>query len=362
MTAPFVLAPAGVLLLARDLRARDWRATTATAAMGASWLALFAVSMTIVIAPETQNDMSTRFWTWAFVPVGQPAFAAEWMIRRAFDLFDETVGFHEVGGLALALCLLGIGRMAGERRWTTLALLLGPLACAFLAALAQSYPFHGRLLHFALPGIVILTAAGLVEAASRLSAPAGRDARRRGTALAVTAALALLLILPGARQTLTQAARTTPPFDREGAEVVLERLLARRGPEEVLYLHSKAVAPALRYAEREGLSLAPVIYGHDPLASPEHFLADLEALPEHGRVWVVIGGGWLAANAPTATWASTTVLRQYGEPVERLHHEATKAYLYDFTAAEGARPDIIRRPLPPYHPDQSGDWPDARAD
>lgn len=355
ITAPAILAPAGALLLLDDLRRRDWRGAALTCAMGAAWVAAFLLPLAAILNRETQADMQGRFWDWAFLPLPLSPYTAQWLLRRFFEMFEQSAGFREAAGFAAFLAICGAAHLAARGRKATLVLFVAPILLALIASAARYFPFQGRVLHFATPGLVALTAIGAVMVIEALA----RHLSRRGRAL-VAAGIVLLLLGPGGRTTV-DAARKTPPFEREGIETVLRQILSQREPGDVLYLHSKAVAGATRFAARENVDLAPVVYGHDPLASAAHFLADLEALPAERRVWFVIGGGWLGATADLAEWSGTHLLGEFGTEILRLRHLSATAILLDF-GDPAARPDtpepVFRRGDPgPYRPDQLGDLP-----
>ncbi|MEM8991792.1 MAG: hypothetical protein AAF882_17015 [Pseudomonadota bacterium] len=351
LTAPFALATGGILLFFNDLRARDWAATAGTAATGALWIGVFALGAMAILNTGTQDEMQGTFWSWAFLPLPPSPYTVEWLIRRLFDLFRETSGFHDVGGLAVLFAALGMAVFWRDRRWVVLALLLGPLAFAFFASAAQLYPFHGRLLHFATPGLVALVAVGTAALAERLASGRGRAA--------VTVLLALLLVVPGARATVENAARTTPPFEREGVERVIAQVLRQREAGDLIYLHAKAVAPALRHSERTGTPLDPYMIGRDPIAGPAHFLQDVEALAARGgRVWVVIGAGWLGTGtADIADWITDNLLVQFAQPGAEIRSVEARAVLLDFGPGGTDGPRLITGDPGPYRPDQFGDFP-----
>lgn len=340
--APFILAPGGLVALARDLRERDRRGAAATALTGALWLASFAVASLAILSGDTQGDMQDRFWWPHFFPLELSPYAVEWLITHADDLFRKSIGFDIASWLALALCLYGVALLAAARRGAALALCLGPTALAFLGTVAQAYPFQGRLLHFTAAGLAPLTAIG---------AAALVEAFRRPLLAALCATA--LLAGPGARLSVREALDVSPAFEREGVDQVMETVLDRREPDDVVYVHAKVAAAVKRFAEREGVALEPVFWGRDPEASAAHYLEDVQQLARLDRVWVVSGRYWFWRR--TNRYLAFELLELYGTPLERVEAANAEAVLFDFSQEDA--PLLLTRDPGPYEPDHSGDAP-----
>jgi hypothetical protein len=119
-----------------------------------------------------------RFWEIAFVP--RPIFsmdALEWLGGRLAFLFANPLdtwtplGYGASIVVPIVLAVLGVFTLARRRPAAALDL-IGPIAAALAAAASRRYPFHGRLLLFLVPCLLMLIAAGASRARKML--PRGR--------------------------------------------------------------------------------------------------------------------------------------------------------------------------------------------
>jgi hypothetical protein len=193
--AAFVLAGLGSVLIASAVARRDWRTAGGLALAALVWLVSF--SGVYLVAQEQlghRRDM-WRFWDFAFPPMppASPAEAAR-SLGRLLYLFVNPLDFHAPLGprlspLPAAACFaLGAGSMLRRRQGLRLGLLVAPLVVVLLASWLRLYPFHGRLLLFLVPSLLLLVAEG--------AAWVGETASSR---VVWTLLLAALLLLPTLR-------------------------------------------------------------------------------------------------------------------------------------------------------------------
>lgn len=351
--APFALAPAGILLFFRDVRRGDWRAIGLTVGTGAVWAGVFALSLLPILNPETQAEMRGRFWDWAFIPpLSAPFWFAQWVVDAVFGVFSKSAGFREAGGIALLLAGIGTARLLAERRFTLLVLLTGPLAMAFLAAALHLYPFYARFLHFALPGVLALAGWG----AAILYARAAPSPVRAVAAVAVAA----VLYGPGLVYSYGLSLKPRPVFEHEGMDQVLATIEARWQQGDTLYVGAIGVRQAERYIARENAEFGQIVWGHDALSGPRHFLGEVEALAAGGgRVWIVLGGLWQSYRTDPAVWVAEHLLPAFGARLEGVANVNARAWLYDFSVRPSDRPAPLLTYGDPgtYVPDHAGNEP-----
>ncbi len=150
--AIFVI-PGGILAIALCARCGPYRLAALT--LGAILITLSFVSNYILITHSIQGSRYLHeFWAGAMRPEGGPADVAMWLlsaIRPTLTLVRELASWH----VGLILLVVGLPLLFCRNR--TLLILCGtPVLCALAAAMLRLYPFRGRFLLFALPGLFIL--------------------------------------------------------------------------------------------------------------------------------------------------------------------------------------------------------------
>ena len=163
----FVLAAVGTVGLTRAAQARDGRSALAWVLVGLAWVASFAGVHAVAMNQLGHSRGMWAFWAFAFPPMPpRSIWDATWSLRRFALLLANPLSYHGpiAPGLsilpAFGLALVGAGRI-GRRSPDRLAILLLPGLFAMAAAHLKLYPFHGRLLLFFTPALLLLIAYGL---------------------------------------------------------------------------------------------------------------------------------------------------------------------------------------------------------
>jgi hypothetical protein len=187
----FVLAGVGTTLLVSALSRRDWPTFLALGAASLAWLASFAGVHHVAMNQMNHRRDLWAFWASAFPPAPpRTLWDLSWWPRQVLYLFVNPIEFWTPLGWRLstlpplACFMLGCVSM-GKRDRTALAMLVSPALIAALATCLKLYPFHGRLVLFLVPMLLLLIAEG---AGSFLAAYPGRAAR--------AGVLAALLVFP----------------------------------------------------------------------------------------------------------------------------------------------------------------------
>jgi len=224
LPAPFVLAGAGICLIGRAAVNRRWSNVAAFAGMAAAWGASFAASYAVSLRLLSPGPFMWTWWGFAFLPVPPTSMAqAEQLFWQVANVFTDPVGLTTPFGMLptslLGLGLFTIGALAMARgRADALVLLASPLLIAVVASGLKRYPFHGRLLYFLVPGLLVVIAEGI-----------GAVGRRLGRWSAYLL-VGLLLIAPAAETLDHWVHPRLRPFDTHGdlRNDLLDELEARR--------------------------------------------------------------------------------------------------------------------------------------
>lgn len=162
----FVLAGTGTVLIASALARREWRRAHLLALMSLLWAASFAGVYAVSLELLGHKRDMWNFWSFAFPPIPPSSlWDATWMLRRFLYLFINPLDFLTPLGptlsalAAASLFLAGSASMA-RRDKRTFWMLVAPGLFALLAAYLQLYPFHGRLVLFLVPSLLLLIAEG----------------------------------------------------------------------------------------------------------------------------------------------------------------------------------------------------------
>ncbi|MBX6313929.1 MAG: hypothetical protein IRY99_13580 [Isosphaeraceae bacterium] len=172
----FILAGTSLALVGSAVWRRDGPMAVRCAAVGLIWAVAWAASYSVVRIQLHPDTGMWVFWSFAFPP--QPlevSTALIWAARRFLNLFVNPLSFpgpigpYPGGLLALGLLVIGCGSLWRRDR-LGLALLMLPMLLTLAAALVRLYPFHGRLILFLTPALLLLIAEGI----DRLRGPSGR--------------------------------------------------------------------------------------------------------------------------------------------------------------------------------------------
>jgi hypothetical protein len=175
--APFVLAGAGSYLVGVALARKDWPSALAVATAGLLWAVGFAGCYVVAQRLLSTDQFIWNWWHFAFLPVPPRSIAeAERVFWHLANLFVNPASLHTpLGPLGSALLGLGLslaGSVALARtRIGHLYLLVAPAALVLAASSLHKYPFHGRLVMFLVPSILLLVAHGVTAVGNWTARP-----------------------------------------------------------------------------------------------------------------------------------------------------------------------------------------------
>jgi len=269
------LACAVLWLVSRDPRTRRMLLVTIPLWAAASLLGLAAGLRSVT--PATRAFMDD-FWRQGFFPLPpRLSTGARWLWEQALSLFaDPTLLRYRWPAVYLVLAALGVAALWRRRRDVAL-FVVGPVAVALAAAVAQQYPFRSRLMLYLLPGLLLALAAGAGWLAD--------GARRLHSALGATLVLVLAAAAPAAA--LVEA---PPPYDLEHHRDVLGYLQRHRRPGDVVYVFPLTRVGTLFYGPRYGLRPADWVSGVCDREDTRRYLRDVDRFRGAQRFWLLTSG------------------------------------------------------------------------
>lgn len=223
----------------------------------------------------TTQTMAFMHWFWrtrlGFLPL--PATASGFAIwtRDRFATFFDTMSSYPMPLVYTVFALTGL--IVLWRRRDVALILAGPVAVTLAAAIAQQYPFRGRVVLFLLPTLLLTSAATvgwMIERASAIQPALG-------------AALAVALLTPP----LVAILRKPPPYTGEPFKPVFAYVQAHRQPGDRVYVYSNAFQAINRYGAQYGMPPDSYVAGSCDEQSILPFLADIDRLRGTRRLWVI---------------------------------------------------------------------------
>jgi hypothetical protein len=165
------------------------RASVRLAALG--YLVAIAVTQAGIYAWFTGSQASSAsgsmrvMWAQSFPPLDSAFRFARWLVVvHSGDLMAYPCGGEGgASGLSLVACVAGAWLMIRSGRSAVVAILLGPLLLAMVAAALRLYPYGGpaphgsaaRIMQYAAPGLCLLIGLGFSMGLDRLRALLGSD-------------------------------------------------------------------------------------------------------------------------------------------------------------------------------------------
>ncbi|AGA31167.1 glycosyltransferase family 39 protein [Singulisphaera acidiphila] len=164
----FVLAGLGIVLIASALAERAWKKGLCLALMCMVWGGSFV--FVYVVSQEQLGHRGTMwaFWAFAFPPRPWTVFGgAEWLVRSVLYLFANPIEIQTPLGptlsalLSFGFFLIGCASFVRRKANQPLGMLVAPGLITLFASCLHLYPFHGRLLLFLVPALLLLIAEGV---------------------------------------------------------------------------------------------------------------------------------------------------------------------------------------------------------
>jgi len=322
--AIFVLAGAGIWILARQRISRNPAALTHAWIIFALWLAAFALDYLIFLRPFASGEAHphlVQYWVAqnAFMP-HSPIYALRWIFADLGSIARNP------GGMWLdypdaALIGLIIGATIALRQRGKLLLLLAPLPIVLLASAIKQYPFGDRLALFFVPQYLLLIAAGVELLWTNLA----------GKAAAV--AIAGCIIIPSADRAMGYLMHSP---GREESLAAYRWVAGNYQPDDVIYL-TQFAEPSFKFYRSQsnwpaGFDDEKAVYTQPGNMQPSQIIRDVQHLAGRKRVWVVLihaeGGDFSVAML------TKSAFDQIGRPVMTHSEPGAAVYLYDCTAAD----------------------------
>jgi hypothetical protein len=271
------------------------------------------------MTPSTREFMY-NFWKPGFFPwpMKSPVDLV-WFSDQVRTLFtDPTLLRYRWPTLFLLLAALGVAALWRAPKGVTL-LLLGPLIMAGGAAVAQQYPFRGRLIFYLVPSLLIAIAAG-AEFLRRIVV-------RHHPVLGAATMLALLL------PPVEALARNTPPYDMEHHREILGYLREHRRPGDAIHVFPLTRIGLLYYGPRYGIEPTGWRTALCSRDETRAYLRDVDRYRGAARVWLLssLPRPYRAATPAVRAYLATIGVRRASLALPSIQFDSVSIDLYDLS-------------------------------
>ncbi len=307
--AVFVLAAAGVTLAVSAALSGDWKRLRLLVAAVLLWVGSFVACWAATLAVTARNTAMAALWAEGF-----PHSISDlmWLPRVLGAMFEYAAGpsFRGLGVLAFFVGCLALAVSDREK----LALLAAPFLLTLIAAAGHRYPFADRLILFLFPPLFLLIGIG----ADRIRAGLHAAAPMAGAVW-----LALLFFHP-----VRDAARDlVRPRTREELRPVFTEVLAKRRPEDRIYVYHGANCAFLYYSRRFGFPPEDAVIGIHTTNDWTLYREDLGRL-RRGRTWVLFSHVF-TSDGMNEERLFLHFLDDMGRRLDAVAKPGASAYLYD---------------------------------
>ena len=173
----FVIGGIGLTMIVKRFARCGWRGVIAPLLGSVCCLVSFAGVFLTSREQMGHHQFMWGFWQFAFPPLPTESIqAVAWPLFRIAFMFLAPLTFGGpfswpvLGVPAMAAAVIG-ALMLGRREPDRFAVLAMPLLMTLLASYPRAYPFHGRLLLFLTPALLIFVAEGLARLRSMVPGP-----------------------------------------------------------------------------------------------------------------------------------------------------------------------------------------------
>lgn len=272
----FILIGIGVTLLLHyrnDRQKRLWMVLT-----GTLWATTFGLIYWLLLRHQVDSPYLITFWDnlLSFMPM-PPWREPAWFYKATEGFFYVVASIAAPVVLALAVYIMGLWAFLKERNWQWALALILPIGLNVVTSGFQKYPFHGRLILYLVPLLLMVLGKGIEYII--------RSMRNQALGLAVFAGLIVLFF--SSVLSITESYLFTYSYVREDLKPVFSFMEKKHREEDFVYLYHFVGPEYLYYAPSYHLEHLPHIMGQNHSARAKRYEDEIAALPRGQRVWFV---------------------------------------------------------------------------
>jgi hypothetical protein len=314
--AVFILAGVGASLTLFFLSNRDWNRIGRLSIVFLLWLLSFTLSYFVSLRNLTDNQGLQNFWSDSFMPLPPSSFSdLKWFVRTFFTIFEEPVGLS-LPGIAAFTFLVGSVSMFLEKKEKFHIIML-PIFFALLASAVRKYPFHGRLLLFIIPAVLLFIAEGAAQFI---------DKTKHHSIMIGTTLVGLLFF----HSLLSASQHLIEPRTNEELKPVINYVREHRQAGDILYLYYASHHAFEYYSSSHGFNKNDYIVGVASRDNWRNYVEDLDKLRGNKRVWIFFSHvcNWKGADEEKFFLYH---LDNIGTRLDSFKSDGAAVYLYDLS-------------------------------
>ncbi len=246
-----------------------------------------------------------------FVPISFSEIA--WFVNSFSEIFGIPIGLSST--VAALPFIVGCASVFHQRK-EKFAILILPIFFTLLASGFDRYPFNGRLLLFIGPSVLIVIAEGLNQI---------RDKTLHAPIIWIT--VVALLFVP---RVIDATYYLKEPRTKEEIRPAISYLKEHRRDKDVIYLYCMAYYSFKYYQNKYGFTDNDYIVGIWSRDNWRKYIADLDKLRGHPRVWLVFSHVY-RGNGVDEEKLYLYHLDSIGKKLDSFNTVGAAVYLYDLT-------------------------------
>lgn len=275
--AIFMLAVIGPILLVHhwyDSQKRWW-----TLLAGATWVFVFLILYWILLRHQTASEYLVTFWgnLQSYMPL-RPWRNPAWFPNAWGHLLVNIAGFPRAAVLLLSVIyVVGVGSLLKARKWQWAAILVLPIAVNMIVSGFQKFPFHGRLILYLVPLVLVVLAIGIGALVRMIPNRMAANLVFAGiAAFSVSSAVSTANSYLITREYVVDDMKPVLAYMRDHAE---------KG--DLAYLYHYAASGYAYYAPSYELGSIKTVRGKNHSQRAKRYDEELAALPRGQRIWFV---------------------------------------------------------------------------
>lgn len=274
--AIFILAAIGITLFIHYWRDRQrllWITLT-----GAVWAATFLALYFLLLRHQIDSPYLVTFWDnlLSFMPM-PPWRDISWFPKALMGLFYIVAGLSPPLILIVSIYFLGLWGGYKEKKWQWVLMLVIPLGLNIVLSGFRSYPFHGRLILYLVPLVLIALGKGIDFLTQII--------RNRVLTNIVYVLLIVLLLNPAV--STTKSFLFTRSYLKEDLKPVFAFMEANHQSDDIVYLYHFVGPEYIYYAPEYNLESLPYVMGRNNSDRAKKYNDELSSLPRGRRIWFV---------------------------------------------------------------------------
>jgi len=277
--ALFVLIGIGITLLMVYWRNKQKLLWTVLA--GVIWAGTFLILYFLLLRHQTNSPYLVTFWDnlLSFMPM-PPWRDIAWFPKALTGLFFIVAGLSSHLVLLIPLYLLGLWAFWKEQNWHWVLVLIIPIGLNVLVSGFQKYPFHGRLILYLLPLVIIALGKGVDYIIHSIHLPP----RRVWTNITFIVLIILVLnpIVP-----TTNSYLVTRSYLQEDLKSVFAFMEENHQDGDLVYLYHFVGSEFIYYAPSYHLDELSYVMGQNNTTNAKKYQTEISSLPRGQRIWFV---------------------------------------------------------------------------